>query len=341
MSSGRFQVPRSRTTIRCRGFTLIELLVVIAIIAVLIALLLPAVQQAREAARRTQCKNNLKQIGLGLHNYNGTYNCLMAGSITMPNASGSKDNGHGWTWLGGLLPYVEQGALYDALQGPDGMGNELGGSGSGKAFDVLKPTIISMLWCPSQPDVSSGSQKSFSNGLGYQPSNYNGNMGTRIGNGGDDCYSSNPPSDPDGLRTDPWGCMNANGIFYINSRTRFGDVIDGLSNTIFVSEVPDSGGDAIGGGAAMGGFNGGCDRRAVFATGADGNPPHEMTEYLMAAEGNDPINAGKEEAAGSFHTGGAHFLMGDGSVHFLSENMDMRTYQGLSTCAGGEVLGDY
>ena len=137
------------------------------------------------------------------------------------------------------------------------------------------------------------------------------------------------------MRTDPWGCMNGNGIFYVNSRTRFGDVIDGLSNTIFVSEVPDTGGDA------MAGFGGGCDRRAIYSRGGDSNPPTEMTESLIAAEGNDPINRGAEEAAGSWHTGGAHFLMGDGSVHFLSENMDMATYQGVSTRAGGEVLGDF
>ena len=103
-----------------RGFTLIELLVVIAIIAVLIALLLPAVQQAREAARRAQCQNNLKQIGLGLHNYNGTYNCLMAGIVARPTATSA--SGYGWTWHASLLPYIEQAPYYEAIQGPDGMG---------------------------------------------------------------------------------------------------------------------------------------------------------------------------------------------------------------------------
>jgi hypothetical protein len=108
-----------------------------------------------------------------------------------------------------------------------------------------------------------------------------------------------------------------------------------MSSTIFVSEVPDSGGDAIGI------FTAGCDRRLIFSGGADSNPPTEMSEYLIAAEGNDPINGGAEEATGSFHVGGAHFLMGDGAVRFLSENMHMPTYQALSTRANAEIIGDF
>ena len=97
---------------RTRGFTLIELLVVIAIIAILIALLLPAVQQAREAARRTQCKNNLKQIGLALHNYHDTSNSLPSGSIVLLNAAGTTYYGHGWTWHASILPYMDQANMY-------------------------------------------------------------------------------------------------------------------------------------------------------------------------------------------------------------------------------------
>lgn len=312
------------------GFTLVELLVVIAIIGVLIALLLPAVQQAREAARRMQCQNNLKQIGLALHNYHDTFLSLSAANQGMPNSSGTNYSGHGWTWHGNILPYLEQKGLYDAIQGPDGFGNESGSTSSGKALIALE-TDVNVFWCPSQPDVRNGAQKY---AVSDQPSNYNGNMGTRIGNGNDNCICTGV-SNLNEMKTDPWGCMNGNGIFYVDSKTRFADVRDGLSNTIFVSEVPDTGGDV------MGHFGGGCDRHAIFSGGADGNPPNEMTEYLIAAEGNDPINGGAEEAAGSWHAGGAQFLMGDGSVRFLSENMDMPTYQGLSTRAGGEVLGDF
>lgn len=310
------------------GFTLIELLVVIAIIAVLIALLLPAVQQAREAARRTQCRNNLKQIGLALHNYNEAHSMLQSGSIVLLNAAGTNYGGHGWTWHASMLPYIDQVPLYNAIQGPDGMGNELGDQNSPKQL-LAGHTIISLFWCPSQPDVRQGTQKN-----GYQPSNYNGNMGTRIGDGSDDCISGSVANIAD-MVNKPWGCMNGNGIFYISSHVQFRDITDGLSNTIFVSEVPDSGGDA------MGIFGAGCDRRAIFSSGADSNPPTEMSEYLIAAEGNDPINGGAEEAAGSWHVGGAHFVFGDGAVKFLSENMHMATYQALATRAGAEVVGDY
>jgi prepilin-type N-terminal cleavage/methylation domain-containing protein len=317
-----------------RGFTLIELLVVIAIIAILIALLLPAVQQAREAARRTQCKNNLKQIGLALHNYHDTFGTLPSGSVAQLNAAGTQDFGFGWTWHATILPYIDQAPMYNAIQGPqdNGLGTDTGDQNGAKQ-KLGGQTILSVFWCPSQQDVRGGSQKN-----GYGPSNYNGNMGTRIGNGNDDCYSStaSPPlATPTDIRTSVWGCMNGDGAFYINSSVRFRDVSDGLSNTIFVSEVVDTGGDAIGG------FNAGGDRRYVFATGAESNPPTEMTEYLMAAETNDPINGGAEEAAGSWHVGGAHFVLGDGAVRFLSENMSMTTYRSLSTRRGGEVVGEF
>lgn len=308
-----------------RGFTLVELLVVIAIIGILVGLLLPAVQAAREAARRMQCSNNLKQIGLALHNYESSFKAMPAGCNGIPNAAGTNFNGHGWTWHASILPQLEQNNLFNAVQGPDGMGNELGGTTSGKPL-VVRATIVPLFWCPSQPNVTAASQKN-----GFQPANYNGNMGTRIGNGNDDCICTGV-SNLQQMMSDPWGCMNGDGIFYVRSRTRFADVIDGLANTIFVSEVGDSGGDAIGH------FSAGSDRKAMFSGGADSNPPTEMSEFLIAAETNDPINGGAEEAAGSWHPGGAMFLMGDGSVQFLSENIDMRIYRGLSTRNGGETV---
>lgn len=310
-----------------RGFTLIELLVVIAIIAILVAILLPAVQQAREAARRSSCKNNLKQIGLALHNYHDAHSSLPPGSIVLLNAAGTRYNGHGWTWHASILPYLEQTNLYEEIQGPSssGMGSESGGVSSEKQQLAGKAAIASFA-CPSNPDVSQGPQKSG----GYSNSNYNGNMGTLIGNSGDNCYGGSI-TDPSGMAA-KGGCMNADGIFYISSSVRFRDVIDGLSNTIFVSEVIDSGGDAD----MLGG--GGSDRKHCFSNGADSNPPTEMTEYLIAAEGNDPINAYTEEAAGSYHIGGAQFVLGDGRVKFLSENISMATYQAVSTRAKNELL---
>ncbi|WP_339735390.1 DUF1559 domain-containing protein [uncultured Gimesia sp.] len=312
-----------------KAFTLIELLVVIAIIAILIALLLPAVQQAREAARRSSCKNNMKQIGLALHNYHESFNSLPPGSITLLNAGGTKYYGHGWTWHASILPYLDQANMYNQIQGPgsSGMGAESGGVNDPKQ-QLCGKTVISVFWCPSNPDVSQGAQK-----YGYSTSNYNGNMGTLIGSSGDNCYSGGVDT-PEEM-TAPGGCMNADGVFFISSNVSFRDVTDGLSNTIFVSEVIDSGGDAD----MLGG--GGSDRKHCFSNGADSNPPTEMTEYLIAAEGNDPINSYGEEAAGSYHVGGAHFVFGDGRVRFLSENIDMTLYRAISTRAKRETLGEF
>jgi prepilin-type N-terminal cleavage/methylation domain-containing protein len=155
----------SRISKSRRGFTLVELLVVIAIIGVMVGLLLPAVQAAREAARRMQCSNNVKQIGLALHNYVGTFTKLPPGSTGLPNAAGTNFNGHGWVWHASILPFIEQSTLYDAIQGPDGMGNELGDQNSGKPL-IVRQTTVPTFWCPSQPDVRNGAQKN-----GYQPSN--------------------------------------------------------------------------------------------------------------------------------------------------------------------------
>ncbi|WP_437186970.1 DUF1559 domain-containing protein [Planctomicrobium sp. SH668] len=310
------------------GFTLIELLVVIAIIAVLIALLLPAVQQAREAARRSQCRNNLKQIGLALHNYHDSFNAIPPGSIVLRNAAGTVYNGHGWTWHASILPYVDQANIYQGIQGPDssGMGAEAGGVNDPKQV-LGGATTIPVFICSSHPDVRMGVQKN-----GYSTSTYNGNMGTLIGNSSDDCAGGGKTF---AQQSQPGGCMNADGMFFISSHVRFADVKDGLSNTIMVSEVIDSGGDAD----MLGGA--GSDRKYVFSNGADSNPPTEMSEYLIAAESNDPINSYSEEAAGSYHVGGAHFLLGDGSVRFISENISMATYQSVSTRRSAEIVGEF
>ncbi len=313
---------------RRAGFTLIELLVVIAIIAILVALLLPAVQQVREAARTTQCKDHLHNLGVALHNYHDSYNKLPPGSIVWLNAAGTTYNGHGWTWQASILPHIEQKPLYDAIQGLDGMGHELGGTNDPKQL-LAGSSDLGIFACPSNPDVKSKSAKN-----GYSTSTYNGHMGTRIGDGSDDCISGSVANAAD-MVSKPWGCMNGNGVFYISSSVSFRDITDGLSNTIFVSEVVDSGGDSTMKGGA------GSDRKYIFSGGADSNPPTEMTEYLIAAEGNDPINGGAEEATGSYHAGGAQFCFGDGTVRFLNENMNMPTYQAVSTRSGNEPLGSF
>lgn len=293
---------------RKRGFTLIELLVVIAIIAILVALLLPAVQQAREAARRSSCKNNLKQIGVALHNYHDTHSRLPAGNVA--RLSGSTFFGYGWTWHSKILPQVEQSNLYTRVQ--NRMTTDNGVSSTAEMLLAGRDTVIENFQCPSQP----GGNRNYGGQGGYQPSSYNGNIGTNVFN---DCNGANP------------GCIRANGIFFINSSIRFRDITDGLSSTLAVMEVVTRLDASMPGG----------DRKYNFSSGGDGNPPVDLSEYLIGTETNDPINGPSQESAGSFHTGGTQVLLCDGSVRFLSENLNMGTYRALSTRAGGEVIGEF
>lgn len=295
-----------------RGFTLIELLVVIAIIAVLIALLLPAVQQARESARRTQCKNNLKQIGLALHNYHDTFLMFPAGNVARYDVPTTTFYGFGWTWTSKILPYVDQAPLYNRC-------NPTMGTDGGVSTDPIpllagRDTVLSAYKCPSQPggDLNHGGQG------GYQASNYNGNIGTNVYNGGD-CDGANPI------------CIRLDGIFFINSTIGLRDITDGTSNTFLVMEVQTQLSASMPGG----------DRHYNFSAGGDGNPPSDPSEYLIGTETNDPINSGNEEVVGSFHTGGAHALLSDGTVRFLSENMDMTMFRRISTRAGNETVGNF
>ena len=310
---------------RRRGFTLIELLVVIAIIAVLIALLLPAVQAAREAARRTQCKNNLKNIGLALHNYHDVYLVFPMGNVVRPD--GTLMRGDGWTWHSRILPQLEQSALFDQVKSV--MGTDIGNQNSAQQLLAGRDTKLAVFQCPTHP---SGPPANPSKN-GYQVSTYNGVCGTTTFN--DDQLDQ---------ATDVG--YRGNGIFHMNSRTTMGDITDGTSGTFMVAEVQDE-------------LNGspnsnrlpGSDRRYNFSDNSDGNPPTDISEYLVGMESNDPINANHRDAsgfynnngeyAGSYHTGGAQFGMADGSVRFVSQNISMTVYQGLGSRNGGEVVSDF
>jgi hypothetical protein len=177
-------------------------------------------------------------------------------------------------------------------------------------------TKLPVYMCPSQP----GGSLTFGDMQNCQPSSYNGNVGTNVYNAGD-C---------DGPTTTPL-CTRELGIFFVNSRIGLRDITDGPSNTMLVMEVQC---------ALATGMPGG-DRKYNFSNGGDGNPPSDPAEYLIGTETNDPINSGNDEAVGSFHEGGAHVLLGDGVVRFLSENLDIQLFRRLSTRAGNEVVGDF
>ncbi|QDT63869.1 DUF1559 domain-containing protein [Calycomorphotria hydatis] len=299
------------------GFTLIELLVVIAIIAILIALLLPAVQQAREAARRTQCKNNLKQIGIALHNYHDSHRTLPPGAVYAdPSYFG---NAH-WTWSSFILPFTEQAAFYKLLH----VGDLPGWFGTGTQSLLTDPaaadfvnTALPMFRCPSDigPDLSNHMENT-ATGVSCPTSNYVAACTSRIVR--DSGYA--------------WGAYE-NGVFYNNSRTRFRDVTDGLSNTIFVGErcYEIDGIEFRAGNVLLT-----WDSNRYWAG--------QRTWFSL----REPINSlfgsanGRYESMSSLHVGGAQVLMGDGSVHFLSENIDLdRTTEGVaghgSTIYNGET----
>ncbi|WP_417382345.1 DUF1559 domain-containing protein [Gimesia sp.] len=288
-----------------RGFTLIELLVVIAIIAILIALLLPAVQQAREAARRSTCKNNLKQIGLALHNYHETHSVLPSGWIgVQPGVGPNVEYGSGWGWGTMILPFMDQSALYKQINFNLDINDSAQTPG---LIDIVMPAYR----CPSDPaDNTFELEEEGSPGTvlaRLATANYIGVFGSEEL---DDCETVAPGTN----------CQSS-GLFYQNSNTRFRDITDGTSQTLFVGERRT---DATAG---------------WYSTWVGAVPEGEETfsRVLGATDHvpNDP--AAHFDDFSSHHTGGAQFLFGDGRVRFISENIDKNVYQSLSSIRGGEL----
>lgn len=287
---------RSRGRSHC-GFTLIELLVVIAIIAILIALLLPAVQQAREAARRAHCKSNLKQIALALHNYHGTHGIFPSGQYfcqSGTNCSTQAFYGPGWGWSASLLPYVDQAPLYERFD------FRLSMRDLHHASELS--TAIPLFQCPSDATRKESLPPS---GLAYRPeriatTNY-------AGNGGSFGFSFQAPqlANDDGL---------TNGVMGRDSARRFRDIRDGLSNTILVGEVIHYG------------FPWDPTLYGHFDPPLPGIACCTLTQVRTGAwklnPGPDATQNEQRESFSSLHPGGAHFGLCDGSVRFVSENID-------------------
>jgi prepilin-type N-terminal cleavage/methylation domain-containing protein/prepilin-type processing-associated H-X9-DG protein len=353
---------------RRSGFTLIELLVVIAIIAVLIALLLPAVQQAREAARRTQCRNNLKQLGLAMHNYAEAYGGFPPGRIVYiaptdnltqsANSNGTAGMGDCFSAFAQMLPQLDQGPLYNQinfLSGPDTAVN-----------NGPSTTPLTMFKCPSDSGVSNLAQ-----GTGFASvTNYVMNTGTTFS-----VSARNPSGKP------------VTGVFYENSFVRFSDVSDGTSQTICLSEqvlsnpsdpsnaggtwngvtpstgfVLTSGNNNSSNGPELINYPGDCalgnnlqtDRgnRLLYAA-----PGHTMYNHIRGpndlgidCRGGLPQSSrnfywwsrlSHNIASHSKHVGGVHSLFCDGHVQFMSTNVDLGTWQALGSCALQEVVGEY
>jgi prepilin-type N-terminal cleavage/methylation domain-containing protein/prepilin-type processing-associated H-X9-DG protein len=320
------------------GFTLIELLVVIAIIAVLIALLLPAVQAAREAARRMQCVNNLKQIGLGLANYEsgvGTYPFGVLYKIqNSPSGCGAS---YRHTLFNFILPYLEQSAVSNAI-------NFTGATNSVRNITPLN-TVLNVYICPSDLPT----QATPPGYPGYSKGSYAGMFGTTVPY----VYAYTG-----GTNADICGQLTGNGPFILSKVRKLAEVTDGLSNTLFVGEFsrfknePDSINNFWNSGEwfqdSLVGTAGITVRPYGIATSVPRiNAPAWLGNYLAPFAG-DPFNwflsnPGQAMVYGQFgfrslHPGGANFLLGDGSVKFLKETINPVVYRGLSTVAQGEVV---
>jgi prepilin-type N-terminal cleavage/methylation domain-containing protein/prepilin-type processing-associated H-X9-DG protein len=285
------------------GFTLIELLVVITIIAILIALLLPAVQAAREAARRAQCSNNLKQIGLALHLYHGTYGRLPSGWIGYNTAGKPNPLGEtGWGWAACVLPFIEQENLSVNMIHFDK-------SLTAPENEVARKMPLAVFRCPSDIGEKTFTWTPDEGDASATPelatANYVGVFGD------EDVHKCGET--PDGKQ------CTSNGVFSHNSAIRFADVSDGLSNTFFVGERT-----SLLGYSTWTGAPAGDECAPGLVVGSASYPPN--------SDENDIHNFS------SRHPSGTNFLMGDGSVHQISQYIDQTTYHALCTRAGGEAI---
>ncbi len=294
---------------RQRGFTLIELLVVIAIIAILIALLLPAVQQAREAARRSQCKNNLKQIGLAMHNYHDTHGAFPPGEVYGTGLSG---NWTTWAWSVFTLPFLDQAPLYNTFS-PNGMANRPVGRNDGAAVTGNVGSIVPAYICPSDPTPNVNNTY-----CGFPKLNY-----------------------PVSLEL----CFNNYGTPAAGSSTRFRDITDGTSNTILNGGRDMKNNNASVAFVRASPSNGSFGGSAAYRINTPFDPSGSRGNCTFSESGVT------RHAWTSMHEGGAHFLLCDGAVRFISENIQSNPsqnnlggnyiYQNLFNMDDGNVVGEF
>jgi prepilin-type N-terminal cleavage/methylation domain-containing protein len=326
-----------RQNLSRRGFTLIELLVVIAIIAVLIGLLLPAVQRVREAAAQTSCRNNLKQIGLALHNYQGANGHLPPAYLfdpkhklpprtiktpfrrirdrPPPNPDGSPhqwppiSTWPGWGWASYLLPHLEQDALFRQIPWDKGVEDRVN--------NKLRTTILKVYVCPSDRHT----------GVYTVLTQMNLTICDAATNSYAACWGTGG-----GVGEQPEA---GNGMFYRNSRTQFTDVTDGLSNTLAIGERAAALCQSPWAGAISDGTTRTADDAPIFLAAVE-EPP----TLVMARVGRHTLNQDFSEPYDFYspHPVTGHFLFGDGSVRTLTDRTTVEVWGAIGTRAGGEVI---
>jgi prepilin-type N-terminal cleavage/methylation domain-containing protein/prepilin-type processing-associated H-X9-DG protein len=285
-----------------RGFTLVELLVVIAIVGVLVALLLPAIQAAREAARGSQCKNNLKQLGIALHNYHDCVGRLPPGWLA------NKPEGvPGWGWSSFLLPYLEQRNLDDMIKRHLPIADA--------ANQQQRETSVASLLCGSDPHPkiftifggadAGDEEEAFATNIDSGTPLFRLARSNYVGVFGVSEIEEVPAA--------------GEGAFFFLSRTRFAEITDGLSNTLVVGERYAKQGNSVWAGVVAG-----ANEAMVRVVGIGDHVP------------NDPHHHFDDFA--SYHPGGVHFLYGDGSVQRINNQINLSVYQALCTRNGGEAI---
>jgi prepilin-type N-terminal cleavage/methylation domain-containing protein len=315
--------------LRVRGFTLIELLVVIAIIAILIALLLPAVQQAREAARRTQCRNNLKQLGLALHNYHDSHNVFPPGFVdsdptyTANSGQGPLENLNGLAWSFLIMPNLDQAPLYQQVGAQTNNFSrhwQVDLSGASDPIPAARAELPAFS-CPSDRMELINTKRG-----NFGKTNYLGNSGNAA-------------------------AIDRRGIFFVNSKVRIRDISDGTSNTCMVLErsATRDGGNVQTCDTVPCDWNGGLWIGARYVGDSVGwHPGLSSTDVDSYGGGNATYMINRSAATwgnswgnSSTHTGGLHSLMCDGAVVFLSENIELLTYRNLRWKDSGFVVGEF
>jgi prepilin-type N-terminal cleavage/methylation domain-containing protein/prepilin-type processing-associated H-X9-DG protein len=285
-----------------RGFTLVELLVVIAIIGVLVALLLPAIQAAREAARASQCRNHLKQVGLAVHQYHDTMGRLPPGWV-----ANQPEGVPGWGWSAALLPYLEQRNLDESLKRHLPIADA--------ANQQSRETVLPVLLCGSDPHPKAftifggaeggDEEESFATNIDAGTPLFRIARSNYVGMFGVSEIEESPAA--------------GEGVFFFLSRTRFAEITDGLSNTLVVGERYAKQGNSVWAGVVEG-----ANEAMVRVVGVGDHAP------------NDPHHHFDDFA--SYHPGGVHFLYGDGSVQRINSQIDIAAYQALCTRGGGETV---
>jgi len=302
------------------GFTLIELLVVIAIIAILIGLLLPAVQKVREAANRMKCTNNLKQLGLGVHNYHDVTGRIPYDGDPIRNAGCCYNPGYTmWSWLARMLPYIEQDNLYRT----GGLGNspEILQNASNPVVQALVRTVVKTYRCPSD-----NSPETRTNTANWPGGTVMGSTSYKGVAGGNWCWGSFTNTGPSG---DCNGLDNGDGMFFrsgYRKQITLTGVLDGLSNTLMIGEDIST-------------MN--IHNAWAYSNTATGTCSIPLNNAMISGQPGFN-NAGDWPNVYSFrsrHPGGANFALGDGSVRYVRDSISRVNYIAAATASGGEVIG--